>query len=413
MVVDELRERNLTPFRLAVLYLAFGFVALFASDVVLLAVFEDPLLRTLQAGKGALEVFVTAVFIYLVVRSSWRDLLLKERAIDAAPIGITMSDPDREDNPLVFANSHFEELTGYEESEAIGRNCRFLQGAATDPETRAELREAIDDDRPVSVDVMNYRRNGERFWNKVDVAPVRDGEGAVTAYVGFQADITERKIREERFEVLLRVLRHNFRNKINVIDGYLDILREDFDDEHPPEALERMERAVEGLISLTETARRNETILHGAATKSRPVRLDRRLPEVVASFRDRYPAATVDLHLPADRPVELRVGGLLAAIEEAIDNAIKHNERAHPTVVVRVEARDDGWVAIEIEDDGPGIPGPEVEVLSEGETPLKHANRLGLWSIYWIVVRAGGRLEVTEAEGGGSVLALSVPAGAS
>lgn len=412
MVVDELRERNLTPFRLAVLYLAFGFVALFASDVLLLAVFEDPLLRTLQAGKGALEVFVTAVFIYLVVRSSWRDLLLKERAIDAAPIGITMSDPDREDNPLVFANSHFEELTGYDESEAIGRNCRFLQGEATDPETRAELREAIDDDRPVSVDVVNYRRNGERFWNKVDVAPVRDGEGAVTAYVGFQADITGRKIREERFEVLLRVLRHNFRNKINVVDGYLDMLAADYDGQ-PPESLERVERAVEDLISLTETARRNETILHGAAKSPPRVRLDRRLPEVVAGFRDRYPEATLDLHLPADGPVEVRVGGLLAAIEEAIENAIEHNERSEPTVAVRVETHGDGWVEIEIEDDGPGIPGPEVDVLSEGETQLKHADRLGLWSIYWIVARAGGSLEVTDADGGGSVIALSVPAGAS
>lgn len=412
MVVDELRERNLTPFRLAVLYLAFGFVALFASDVLLLAVFEDPLLRTLQAGKGALEVFVTAVLIYLVVRSSWRDLLLKERAIDAAPIGITMSDPDREDNPLVFANSHFEELTGYDESEAIGRNCRFLQGEATDPETRAELREAIDDDRPVSVDVVNYRRNGERFWNKVDVAPVRDGEGAVTAYVGFQADITGRKIREERFEVLLRVLRHNFRNKINVVDGYLDMLAADYDGQ-PPESLERVERAVEDLISLTETARRNETILHGAATSPPRVRLDRRLPEVVAGFRDRYPEATLDLHLPADGPVEVRVGGLLAAIEEAIENAIEHNERSEPTVAVRVETHGDGWVEIEIEDDGPGIPGPEVDVLSEGETQLKHADRLGLWSIYWIVARAGGSLEVTDADGGGSVIALSVPAGAS
>ncbi len=410
MAVDALRERHLTPFRLAVLYAVFGLLALVGSDILLLALFEDPLLRILQAGKGAIEVLVTAGLIYVVVRSTWRELLLKERAIEAAPIGITMSDPATDDNPLIFANRHFEELTGYEEGDVVGRNCRFLQGDDTDPETRADIRTAIDDERPVSVDIVNYRKNGSRFWNKVDIAPVRDSTGTVTNFVGFQADITERKIRAERLEVLNRVMRHNFRNKMNVILGYVELLRDQYDGE-PPGAMDRIERATSELLSLTETARRNESIIRGTTDESLPVRLDERLPELVGAVRDRYPTATIDLDVAG--PVEAEAAGLLAAIEEAVENAIKHNDKPEPAVTVRVESLEDGWVAIEIEDNGPGIPGPEVEVLAEGETPLKHADRLGIWSIYWTVVRAGGRMEITQLEDEGSVLSLLVPGGES
>jgi len=68
----------------------------------------------------------------------------------------------------------------------LGRDCRFLQGEGTNPETRATLREAIDDERPASVDILNYRCNGQQFWNRLTVAPISDADGEVTHYVGFR-----------------------------------------------------------------------------------------------------------------------------------------------------------------------------------------------------------------------------------
>ena len=121
------------------------------------------------------------------------DFELRERAMDEAPIGITISDPDRSDNPLVYSNDAFERLTGYAREEVLGRNCRFLQGDETDPEAVAELREAIEDAEPTTVELRNYRRDGEPFWNEVTVAPLRNDDGALTNFVGFQVDVTERK----------------------------------------------------------------------------------------------------------------------------------------------------------------------------------------------------------------------------
>ncbi|WP_440988308.1 bacterio-opsin activator domain-containing protein [Haloarchaeobius baliensis] len=110
---------------------------------------------------------------------------LKERALDEAPVGITIADANAPDMPLVYVNESFVRLTGYEREDAIGRNCRFLQGEDSDPEAVRAMREAIDA-------LVNYTKDGERFWNRVDIAPVRDETGEVTHYVGFQTDVTDR-----------------------------------------------------------------------------------------------------------------------------------------------------------------------------------------------------------------------------
>ncbi|WP_254763173.1 bacterio-opsin activator domain-containing protein [Natrinema marinum] len=138
------------------------------------------------------------------------DRLVKDRALEEAPVGITISDPDMDDNPLVYVNESYEEMTGYAFDEVVGRNCRFLQGEDSDEDAIAEMAAAIDAERPVTVELKNYRKDGTAFWNEVTIAPVRDEDGRVTNYVGFQNDITARKeaelALEERTEELEYIL---------------------------------------------------------------------------------------------------------------------------------------------------------------------------------------------------------------
>ena len=124
-------------------------------------------------------------------KQAFSELKLKNRAMDAAPIGITISDPSQDDNPLIYVNDRWTEITGYAAKEALGSNCRFLQGEQTDPASVARIREAIDDKEPVTVELRNYRKDDSMFWNRVSVAPVRGDDSEVTNYVGFQQDITE------------------------------------------------------------------------------------------------------------------------------------------------------------------------------------------------------------------------------
>ena len=151
-------------------------------------------------------------------RKAYREELeLKTQAIDGAPIGITISDPTQPDNPMVYVNDGFAELTGYPQSEAVGRNCRFLQGPGTREEPVAEMRTAIDNEEPVSVELRNYRKDGTPFWNRVTIAPVRDDDGEVVNFVGFQEDVTDRKEREQDLQLFRRAV-ENVGNAVVITD---------------------------------------------------------------------------------------------------------------------------------------------------------------------------------------------------
>ncbi|WP_436908273.1 PAS domain S-box protein [Halosimplex marinum] len=134
------------------------------------------------------------------LRECERERHLRERVIESAPVGVSVADATEPDNPLVAVNERFEELTGYEESECLGRNCRFLQGEDTDEAAVAKLRAAIDAEEEATVELRNYREDGTEFWNRVRLAPVEDGDGEVTHYVGFQEDVTDRVEREAELE---------------------------------------------------------------------------------------------------------------------------------------------------------------------------------------------------------------------
>ena len=117
---------------------------------------------------------------------------LRDRAVLATDVSFTISDPGLPDNPLVWVNPAFTRITGYGFDEATGRNCRFLQGAATDRETVRAMREALDTHQSITVTLVNYRKDGTAFWNEVSMSPVFDGAGRLTNFVGVQADVTAR-----------------------------------------------------------------------------------------------------------------------------------------------------------------------------------------------------------------------------
>ncbi|GGJ08373.1 hypothetical protein GCM10008995_17780 [Halobellus salinus] len=143
-------------------------------------------------------------------QSRKRELELKERAMDEASVGITISDPTQEDNPLIYVNDGFVDQTGYNRAEVLGRNCRFLQGDDRDQPALDDLREAITSNEPITVELRNYRKDGEQFWNRLSVAPIYDEAGELVNHVGIQQDVTavresqrELQAERERFELLI------------------------------------------------------------------------------------------------------------------------------------------------------------------------------------------------------------------
>jgi PAS domain S-box-containing protein len=138
-------------------------------------------------------------------------LALKDRALDVAAEGITIADARLPARPLIYANEGFERLTGYPVAEVLGRNCRFLQGPGSDPAAVAEIRAAIAAERECIVEILNYRRDGSSFWNRLSITPVRDDGGAVTHYIGIQSDVTARREAEDGLRRAKEALDHDLR----------------------------------------------------------------------------------------------------------------------------------------------------------------------------------------------------------
>jgi PAS domain S-box-containing protein len=130
-------------------------------------------------------------------REAERKLSLRTRAIEKAGTSVVITDPTQKDNPIIYVNEGFEELTGYSEEVAVGENCRFLQGPDTDPESIGELRKAIEREEQTKVEILNYTKEAEKFWNQIQISPIYEGD-EVVRYVGSQRDVTELKNREER-----------------------------------------------------------------------------------------------------------------------------------------------------------------------------------------------------------------------
>ncbi|MGM0570305.1 EAL domain-containing protein [Marinobacter sp.] len=134
--------------------------------------------------------------------ASSRQLRLMQRAIEASSNGIVIADARRSDFPIVYVNPAFCTITGFDQSESLGRNCRFLQQGGPDNDVNrdalARLRLALREQTEVSVVLRNFRRDGTPFWNDLYLAPIRDEKGMVTHYIGIQNDISEKKSAESK-----------------------------------------------------------------------------------------------------------------------------------------------------------------------------------------------------------------------
>jgi len=129
-----------------------------------------------------------------------RELRLKNRVIEEAPIGITIHDATDPRGTLTYANDRLSALTGYEASTLRDDWLSVLRGSETGSRQLATLERGMRDREPTTAVVLLYRRDGTPFWSRTSLAPVEDDDGTVTHFVGFHQNVTESKEHEQRVE---------------------------------------------------------------------------------------------------------------------------------------------------------------------------------------------------------------------
>jgi PAS domain S-box-containing protein len=498
--------------------------------------------QSIPAPKRALLVRVRGLLetrrYSLAATRRQEQLELYERAMDGANVGITIADASEPDRELVYVNEGFEAVTGYSPKDALGRSCRFLQGPRTDDDTVDRIRDALDAEAPISVEILNYRRSGEPFWNRLDIVPVEDDSETVTHFLGFQQDITERKQREARLEryeqvihsiddpivvvdakrrielsnaaaaevlgderahiertrvaslfppdarrevrealatvertgesqerqltlprpdgrkriyqfrfqrersatdqpvartivigrdvttlreyqsrlsVLDRVLRHNLRNKLNIIMGNTDRLcagEAELSPETVADVAENIDASVTELLEIADAARKFHQSIVPSEQTGTATEIGAVLADVASASRERFPEADIRSRAPKDvsaiAPRTIRDG-----IEQLVENSVIYADAAEPRVRLTGSVdSESNTVEIRITDNGPGIPKPEREALSRGEeTSLQHLQGISLWLVNWAVQSVNGEFEILENRPTGTIVVLRLPRG--
>jgi len=328
-------------------------------------------------------------------------LRLLERAVTASTNSIVISDPNQPDNPIVYVNPAFERTTGYIAEEALGRNCRFLQGEDRAQPALGELRTTIREGRHCTVVLRNYRKDGSLFWNELSIYPVRDKEGHMVSFVGVQNDITERIRTEEILSEIRRAERRRIARDLHDVvlqdlSGALQSLRLiylrakrsgtslDLEDE-----LGALGRASSGLRNAIYDLRHE---------KERP------FLESVESLVELSRQATPEreIRLVVEEGFDAGVAGkdsveLLRILQEALANVRRHSAARNVEVGLRT---DDQAILIEVSDDGRGF------------DPGSARAGIGLSTMRERAEGLGGDFEVRSRPGRGTEVAVRIhPAG--
>lgn len=245
---------------------------------------------------------------------------------------------------------------------------------------------------------IGLNRDGDQRFYSCRTSPIPYGRG-LEGRIVLLTDITELKKRENELDllkqVLFRVFRHNIRNDLNVIAGYAELIR-DASEGEIAEWVAGLENKANRVVNQAEKVRYIEEVFSYDRTAPWAVRSE--IEQVLGDYRgDPNVTITADVE-DIDVDVHPRFD---LAVRELVDNAITHHVSDEPVAVSIYTERTDGQITLVVEDNGPGLPADEIEVLrAEEETDLEHGSGTGLWLIHWIISRSGGDLSVEVLDGG-------------
>ncbi|TWI69268.1 PAS domain S-box-containing protein [Pseudoduganella lurida] len=351
-------------------------------------------------------------------------------AVEMTRMPMVVTDPRQPDNPIVFTNGAFLDLTGYSPDEVLGRNCRFLQGRDTDRATVEEVRTALAQHKAVAVDLLNYRKDGSSFWNGLFIGPVFDKDGALLYFFASQLDITTRRVNEitltqaqkmEAIGQLTAGLAHDFNNLLQVAIGNQEIaLRSLANPDLTGKMLAKSQAALQKATKLTQQL----------LAFARKQRLEPRL----VNLNNQIMAFSEILASTLGEQVELRLDlrpGLPECsldphqFEVAVLNALLNARDAMPTggtitigtSVLRDKEKigahrllGDQYVVVCVSDTGQGM---SRDVMARATEPFfttkGPGTGLGLAMVHGFVEQSHGRLELDSELGKGTQVRMIFP----
>lgn len=359
-------------------------------------------------------------------------------AVKTTRMPMIVTNPNKPDNPIVFANPAFINMTGYSWDELIGNNCRLLQGAETDRETVDEIRNAIEQRRETSVEILNYKKNGAAFWNALFISPVFDADNNLIYYFASQLDVTRCRDAEDGLRQAQKMeavgqltggVAHDFNNLLTVIQGFGDVILNNLENGDPFDR----QKAARSMRAVLQAAERGATLTQQLLAFSRKQKLQGRIVNLVDMIDELRPliertaGGTVKVSIvQAETTCNARIDPTQA--ELAILNILLNARDAMPsggTVTIEVssrsiEAGDRGfgelepgnYVMVTVTDEGTGMSPEILKRVTEPFFTTKDQGKgtgLGLSMVYGFMKQSGGALRLYSEEGHGTTVRMPFP----
>lgn len=349
-------------------------------------------------------------------------LLIQKSALEAVGVGLAITNPQEKGNPVVLINPKFESLTGYSAKEMIGNSYKILQGPDTDLAMSKRIEECIENQSPFEGEVLNYRKNGETFWNKLLINPIFDEKGKLINYVYFLQDVTEAKNDKEDLLYKNRELNtfiykssHDLRSPIATLLGLIKFAQNETCDEQILSYLKMMEESSERLDQILKTLM-DMISFKQVEARYEEVNFGQVLHKVLHDLRERFDMNGLELKLNVDNGVILRTD--LKMLEhilfQIVENAIKFRDRQKDKLLLEVSLRHSAQKhSIAIRDNGLGISKKYLDRIFD---MFFRANEnypgsgLGLYIAKNLIEKLSGRLYIQTEPGKGTMVTIELPA---
>ena len=357
-------------------------------------------------------------------------------AFESSLTAMVISDATKPDNPITYVNPGFEALTGYSSKDVIGKNCRFLQGPETDPKSVQAIREAVSKGKGIRMGLLNYRKDGEPFWNELIVTPVRNEQGELLNFVGVQLDMTRQQEAEQKMVQARDVaeaanaakssfvanMSHEIRTPLTTIVGMTEMLLDRESDKSKHDTLQLIHQSSRHLATLVNDVLDLSKIeagkLEAEMSEVAPMQV---IADVGASmsYRAKEKGLTFKVEYEGMIPefIETDAVRFRQVLFNLTGNAVKFTEEGGVELRCKlVNPGKDASLQIEVDDTGIGFAESEIESLFEQFTQVdasptrrRGGSGLGLFISRRIVELLGGQLTARKKKGSGSVFALRLP----
>ena len=356
--------------------------------------------------------------------ASSQELSLKQLAIENALEGIVITDALAENNPIIYVNHAFSVNTGYAAAEVIGKNCRFLQGPDSDRDVVHTIRKKLGEKKLFRGDILNYKKDGSPFWNELSIVPIANTDGVVTNFVGFQNDITERKLSEERINTTHESLEvkvkkrtaqledanqeleafnysvsHDLQAPLRTISGFSKILLKDYGDRLDMEAREHLEyieksvrqmkMLIKSLLSFSKTGKTDLSYTN--------VDIDTQVTQVIEELKAGTGSEQPEIIRHGLHPALCDAALMKQVWANLISNAIKYSSKKDNPLIEIGMADSNGEPVYYIRDNGTGFNMDEADKIFSPFQRL-HSNSefegtgVGLATVHRIITKHGGRI---------------------